>query len=81
MFELRPHQQDTLNAMRECRKGQGIVPTGGCKTLCMINDSLLELESGTKTIGVVCPRLLLANQFCSDFTEHKPEACILHVHS
>ena len=47
MFELRPHQQDTLNAMRQHRKGQVIVPTGGGKTLCMINDALLELESGT----------------------------------
>ena len=81
MFQLRPHQQDTLNAMRECRKGQVIVPTGGGKTLCMINDALLEFESGTKTIVVVCPRLLLANQLCSDFTEHKPDASILHVHS
>ena len=81
MFELRPHQQDTLNAMRECRKGQVIVPTGGGKTLCMINDALLEFESGIKTIVVVCPRLLLANQLCSDFTEHNPNASILHVHS
>ena len=81
MFQLRPHQQDTLNAMRECRKGQVIVPTGGGKTLCMINDALLEFESGIKTIVVVCPRLLLANQLCSDFTEHNPNACILHVHS
>ena len=34
-----------------------------------------------RTIVVVAPRLLLANQLCSDFLEHVDNANVLHVHS
>ena len=35
---LRPHQLDAVNAMSNNTKGQVIVPTGGGKTMCMIED-------------------------------------------
>lgn len=34
-----------------------------------------------RTIVVVAPRLLLANQLCADFLEHIDNANVLHVHS
>ena len=38
-MQLRPHQLDAVNAMSDNTKGQVIVPTGGCKTMCMIEDA------------------------------------------
>jgi len=38
MIELRPHQLEALDAMNDSDKGQIIVPTGGGKTMCMIED-------------------------------------------
>ena len=37
-MQLRPHQLDAVNAMSDNTKGQVIVPTGGGKTMCMIED-------------------------------------------
>ena len=37
-MQLRPHQLEGLNAMQTHSKGQIIVPTGGGKTMCMIED-------------------------------------------
>ena len=49
-------------------KGQIIVPTGGGKTMCMIDDAITEFRSSMpKTIVVVAPRILLANQLSSEF--------------
>ena len=39
-MQLRPHQQDALDAMEKHDKGQIIVPTGGGKTICMIHDAM-----------------------------------------
>ena len=79
-----------------CR-GQVIVPTGGGKTLCMIKDAQREFNSGNKwgfllkqpdrkTIVVVAPRILLAQQHSNDFDDllgvHPLlQRRILHVHS
>jgi superfamily II DNA or RNA helicase len=63
-------------------KGQLIVPTGGGKTLKMIFDTLRNLESDIpQTIVVVAPRILLANQLCSEFLEFITDASVMHVHS
>ena len=81
---LRPHQQDALEAMQKYNKGQVIIPTGGGKTICMIEDAKKQLESHTsKTIVVVAPRILLANQLCSEFLEliTQKNVNVLHVHS
>ena len=62
---LRPHQIDALDAMLKHDKGQIIVPTGGGKTMCMINDT----NRVDGTIVVVAPRILLAEQLSSEFLE------------
>jgi len=70
-------------------KGQIIVPTGGGKTLTMIMDTKRRHEvinNGTTTV-VVAPRILLAEQLCSEFMEvidknnSDPYLHVLHCHS
>ena len=89
MITLRPHQQRIVNRMENYSKGQIIVPTGGGKTMCMIVDTQCRLDSidnGTTTV-VVAPRILLAEQLCSEFMEvidphnSDPYLHVLHVHS
>ena len=63
-MQLRPHQQRAFAAMQENNAGQIIIPTGGGKTYIMIADAINQLKSGPKTIVVVAPRILLANQLC-----------------
>jgi len=67
---LRPHQQDACDAMLVHDKGQIIVPTGGGKTLTMIQDLIHQhaVPTGTTSV-VVAPRILLAEQLCSEFLE------------
>ena len=88
MIELRPHQLEALDAMSDSDKGQIIVPTGGGKTMCMIEDVKRQFKSPvSKTIVVVAPRILLANQLCSEFLEqnldgnHNVGVDVIHVHS
>ena len=85
---LRPHQLDAVNAMSNNTKGQVIVPTGGGKTMCMIEDVKRQFKSPvSKTIVVVAPRILLANQLCSEFLEQNLDGNynqgveVIHVHS
>ena len=86
---LRPHQQRATDAMLVHNKGQIIVPTGGGKTLTMIMDTKRRHEvinNGTTTV-VVAPRILLAEQLCSEFMEvidehnSDPYLHVLHCHS
>ena len=82
-MQLRPHQIDSLVAMQSNTKGQVIVPTGGGKTMCMIEDAIYQFKTAPKTIVVVAPRILLAKQLCSEFREMidiHPEN-VMHVHS
>ena len=44
-MQLRPHQEQAIQAMIDNDKGQVIVPTGGGKTICMIQDAKREFES------------------------------------
>ncbi len=80
-MQLRPHQQIGLDALAKHNKGQVIVPTGGGKTLIAIMDAVRRLEDGNKTIVVVAPRILLADQLSSEFLEHISNVSVLHVHS
>ena len=80
-MQLRPHQQIGLDALAKHNKGQVIVPTGGGKTLIAIMDAVRRFENGNKTIIVVAPRILLADQLSSEFLEHITNASVLHVHS
>ena len=66
-------------------KGQLIIPTGGGKTLCMIHDIVENqkyIDNGS-TIVVVAPRILLAEQLCSEFLEviDTTHTHVMHVHS
>ena len=87
MIQLREHQTETLNRLSEYNKGQVIVPTGGGKTMCMIKDAIREFDSGFKTIVIVAPRILLAQQLCKDFLEQNLDGDynvgvnVLHIHS
>jgi len=82
---LRPHQKEAVNAMWDNNKGQVIIPTGGGKTICMIEDAItnMELINNGQTFVVVAPRILLAEQLCSEFLEliDTTHTHILHVHS
>ncbi len=85
---LRPHQTKAVKAMLRNTKGQIIVPTGGGKTMCMIEDVKRQFKSPVmKTIVVVAPRILLANQLSSEFLEQNLDGnynvgiAVAHVHS
>jgi superfamily II DNA or RNA helicase len=85
MLSLRPHQERILDRMLSYNKGQVIVPTGGGKTLTMILDTQRRhdvINNGTTTV-VVAPRILLAEQLCSEFLEIVDTAHthVMHVHS
>ena len=78
---LRPHQETALNAMLKHDKGQVIIPTGGGKTLCMIEDTKIHFKLFENQVHViVAPRILLAEQLCSEFLE-QTDAHVMHVHS
>ena len=79
---LRPHQQQAVDAMLAHDKGQVIIPTGGGKTICMIEDAKQQFDQvGSTTIVVVAPRILLAKQLCKEFLEVIDNAAVYHVHS
>tara|TARA_Y100000004_G_scaffold102202_1_gene114682 strand:- start:480 stop:1661 length:1182 start_codon:yes stop_codon:yes gene_type:complete len=79
---LRPHQQRAINALRQNAIGQCIFPTGGGKTLVGIMDAKKRFEVNVpRTIVVVAPRILLAEQLSSEYLEHITNANVLHVHS
>ena len=81
---LRPHQHEAVNAMWQNNKGQVIIPTGGGKTICMIQDAIHQqaVPTGTTTV-VVAPRILLAEQLCKEFLElvSTTHTHVMHVHS
>jgi predicted helicase len=81
-LQLRPHQVRGLDAMLKHLRGQLIMPTGAGKTPTMIFDCAREFQSQTpKTIVVVAPRILLAEQLSSEFLEFITNAKVFHVHS
>jgi len=84
-MQLRPHQQDALDAMLAFDKGQIVIPTGGGKTPVMFHDMIVNCKyiDNSMTTVVVAPRILLAEQLCSEFLEHidTTNTHILHVHS
>jgi len=82
-MQLRPHQEQAIKAMLRNDKGQVIVPTGGGKTICMIEDAKNELSrtNTLQTIVVVAPRILLANQLSAEFLEFITNVKVMHVHS
>ena len=89
MLTLRPHQKRIIDRLQNYNKGQVIVPTGGGKTLTMIRDAQSSMDrcSNGVTTVVVAPRILLAEQLCSEFMEvidpnnSDPYLHVMHVHS
>jgi len=88
MIQLRDHQLAILNTLQENRKGQVIVPTGGGKTICMIEDAKYQFAENSlpKTMVIVAPRILLAQQLSDDFIQFLDvhpmlQYKVLHVHS
>jgi len=83
-MNLRPHQRRACDAMLKHNKGQIIVPTGGGKTITMIQDTIHQqaIPVGVTTV-VVAPRILLAEQLCSEFLEllSTTYTHVMHVHS
>ena len=81
-MELRDHQKEIIQLMTTQQKGKILVPTGGGKTMCMIQDAKWRFSMPMpQTIVVVAPRILLANQLCSEFLEHIDNVSVCHVHS
>jgi len=89
-MQLRPHQEQAIKSMLDNDKGQVIVPTGGGKTICMIMDTIKQFtlkQHGlgiSQTFVVVAPRILLAEQLCSEFLEmmhEQDDVTPMHVHS
>ena len=79
---LRPHQQRALDALQTNAIGQCIFPTGGGKTLVGIMDAQKRFSVNVpRTIVVVAPRILLAEQLSSEYLEHITNANVMHVHS
>ena len=83
MITLRPHQSRALDAMCATGHGQVIVPTGGGKTIIMIEHAKHLLTHGARTIVVVAPRILLANQLSEEFMQHISATWthVAHCHS
>ena len=93
MMQLRPHQQHALELLNNNSKGIILVPTGGGKTFIAITDAQRQFKSlwnwdntrhqfaEPKTIVIVAPRILLAEQLSAEFLEHITDVKVLHVHS
>ena len=83
---LRPHQQRALDALLTASIGRVTIPTGGGKTLVMIEDvkrRLIAAETA-QTVVIVAPRILLAVQLYEEFwsaLNGTVDAATLHVHS
>ena len=82
MLQLRPHQQDALNALQQHSKGICVFPTGGGKTNVGIFDAMEQFKSDApKTIVVVAPRILLTEQLSSEYLEFITNAHVMHCHT
>tara|TARA_B100000902_G_scaffold226503_1_gene215063 strand:+ start:1135 stop:2406 length:1272 start_codon:yes stop_codon:yes gene_type:complete len=92
LIKLRSHQSRALDKLKSRDKGCVYVPTGGGKTIIMLEDLVQRLQSADspQTVVIVAPRILLAGQLCSEFLEYidgNPDFVfnnnynILHVHS
>ena len=88
MISLRPHQQAALDKLADASRGQILVPTGGGKTIIGIMDAVRRFNASTTPISiiVVAPRILLAQQLCSEYMETIKEEVSTqvvpaHIHS
>ena len=71
-----------MDALSQHSKGIVVMPTGGGKTNVGIFDAVRQFQSNiSKTIVVVSPRILLAEQLSSEYLEFITNANVLHIHS
>ena len=85
-MQLRPHQQRILDVLQTAAKGCVYCPTGGGKTLAMIEDLKRRLSASERplTVVVTAPRILLAVQLYEEFTaalNDVADVAVMHVHS
>lgn len=80
-----PYQQRTLDALKKAIKGTCYIPTGGGKTVVMMEDIKRRMIGSDypMTFVVVAPRILLVQQLSFEFEEYLKEfeISILHCHS
>lgn len=85
MLTLLPYQQRALDAVQKAIRGSVYIPTGGGKTVVMMEDARQRVLNALEpmTFVVVAPRILLANQLCSEFEEYLKDQNVayMHVHS
>jgi superfamily II DNA or RNA helicase len=85
MLTLLPYQQRALKAVQNAIRGSVYIPTGGGKTVVMMEDARQRVLNALEpmTFVVVAPRILLANQLCSEFEEYLKgqNVAYMHVHS
>ena len=85
MLTLLPYQQRALDAVQKAIRGSVYIPTGGGKTVVMMEDARQRVLNAQEpmTFVVVAPRILLANQLCSEFEEYLKDQNVayMHVHS
>jgi hypothetical protein len=80
--QLRPHQIRGIDAMQKHQKGIICAVTGSGKTLIGVADAFREFASKTpKTIVIVSPRILLAEQLSHEYLEFITNAKVFHCHS
>jgi len=84
-MQLLDYQQRALNEISKHSKGKVLIPTGGGKTVVMMQDAKNRIDASNVplTIVIVAPRILLANQLSNEFEQYlkSEEICIAHVHS
>ena len=84
-MQLLDYQQRALSEISKHSKGKVLMPTGGGKTVVMMQDAKNRIAASDVplTIVVVAPRILLANQLSDEFEQYlkSEEICIAHVHS
>jgi len=85
MLTLLSYQQRALKAVQNSIKGSVYIPTGGGKTVVMMEDARQRILNALEpmTFVVVAPRILLANQLCSEFEAYLKDQNVayMHVHS
>lgn len=82
MIQLRPHQEEVFSLMRQHSKMLTIAPTSAGKSIMMISDAKHRFTEGeSKTILVVAPKILLAQQLSEEFEKFIDNVHIAHVHT
>jgi superfamily II DNA or RNA helicase len=83
MIQLRPHQEEVFSLMRQHSRMLTVAPTSAGKSIMMISDAKHRFTEGesSKTILVVAPKILLAQQLSEEFEKFISDVSIAHVHS